>query len=130
MGQSLSQKLCPPQTVQPPQAVLTAVVTGLIGVIRLGGRIGGVLGADLVQPCMTGVARGMTGVLGAAMPRGHPTGAAMHPLTLGGVFGTAMARCMPRAAMARGMPRAAMARGDWMPKSNRSRGLAWLMSQS
>ena len=56
------------------------------------------------------------------------TGAAMHPLTPGGVLGTAMARGMPRAAMARGMPRAAMARGDWMPKSNRSRGLAWLIN--
>ena len=130
MTQNLSQKLCPPQTVQPPQAVLTPVVTGLIGVIRLGGRIGGVLGADLVQRCMTGVACGMTGVLGAAMARGM-TGSAMHPpLTPGGVLGTAMARGMPRAALARGMPRAAMARGDWMPKSNRSRGLAWLMSQS
>ena len=104
--------------------MLTPVVTGLIGV---GGRIGGVLGAAMAR---TAMARGMTGVLGAAMPRGHPTGAAMHPLTLGGVLGTAMARGMPRAAMARGMPRAAMARGDWMPKSNRSRGLAWLMSQS
>ena len=103
--------------------MLTPVVTGLIGV---GGRIGGGLGAAMAR---TAMARGMTGVLGAAMPRGHPTGAAMHPLTLGGVLGTAMARGMPRAAMARGMPRAAMARGDWMPKSNRSRGLAWLANR-
>ena len=53
----------------------------------------------------------------------------MHPLTPGGAPGTAMARGMPRAAMARGMPRAAMARGDWMPKSNRSRGFAWLANR-
>ena len=67
------------------------------------------------------------GVLGAAMARGM-TGAAMHPLTPGGAPGTAMARGMPRAAMARGMPGAAMARDDWMPNSNRSRGVAWAIN--
>ena len=51
------------------------VVTGLIGV---GGRIGGVLGAAITT----------RGVLGAAMARGMP-GAAM-TLTVGGVPGTAM----------------------------------------
>ena len=56
-------------------AVLTPVVTGLIGV---GGRIGGVLGAAMTT----------RGVLGAAMARGMP-GAAM-TLTTGGVPGTAM----------------------------------------
>ena len=56
-------------------AVLTPVVTGLIGV---GGRIGGVLGAAMTT----------RGVLGAAMARGMP-GAAM-TLTIGGVPGTAM----------------------------------------
>ena len=56
-------------------AVLTPVVTGLIGV---GGRIGGVLGAAMPT----------RGVLGAAMARGMP-GAAM-TLTIGGVPGTAM----------------------------------------
>ena len=55
-------------------AVLTPVVTGLIGV---GGRIGGVLGAAMPT----------RGVLGAAMARGMP-GAAM---TSGGVLGAAMA---------------------------------------
>ena len=53
-------------------AVLTPVVTGLIGV---GGRIGGVLGAAMTT----------RGVLGAAMARGMP-GAAM-TLTTGGVPG-------------------------------------------
>ena len=56
-------------------AVRTPVVTGLIGV---GGRIGGVLGAAMPT----------RGVLGAAMARGMP-GAAM-TLTTGGVPGTAM----------------------------------------
>ena len=56
-------------------AVLTPVVTGLIGV---GGRIGGVLGAAMTT----------RGVLGAAMARGMP-GAAL-TLTVGGVPGTAM----------------------------------------
>ena len=56
--------------------MLTPVVTGLIGV---GGRIGGVLGAAMPT----------RGVLGAAMARGMP-GAAM-TLTTGGVPGTAMA---------------------------------------
>ena len=55
--------------------MLTPVVTGLIGV---GGRIGGVLGAAMPT----------RGVLGAAMARGMP-GAAM-TLTTGGVPGTAM----------------------------------------
>ena len=56
-------------------AVLTPVVTGLIGV---GGRIGGVLGAAMTT----------RGVLGAAMARGM-LGAAT-TLTTGGVPGTAM----------------------------------------
>ena len=56
-------------------AVLTPVVTGLIGV---GGRIGGVLGAAMTT----------RGVLGAAMARGM-LGAAM-TLTTGGVPGAAM----------------------------------------
>ena len=56
-------------------AVLTPVVTGLLGV---GGRIGGVLGAAMPT----------RGVLGAAMARGMP-GAAM-TLTTVGVPGTAM----------------------------------------
>ena len=56
-------------------AVLTPVVTGLIGV---GGRIGQVLGAAMPT----------RGVLGAAMARGMP-GAAM-TLTTGGVLGTDM----------------------------------------
>ena len=57
------------------RAEMTPVVTGLIGV---GGRIGGVLGAAMTT----------RGVLGAAMARGMP-GAAM-TLTTGGVPGTAM----------------------------------------
>ena len=62
--------LTPVVTGPPPP-----VVTGLIGV---GGRIGGVLGAAMTT----------RGVLGAAMARGMP-GAAM-TLTVGGVPGTAM----------------------------------------
>ena len=73
-------------------AVLTPVVTGLIGV---GGRIGGVLGAAMPT----------RGVLGAAMARGMP-GAAM-TLTTGGVPGTAMTTGgVPGTAMATdGVPR-------------------------
>ena len=55
-------------------AVLTPVVTGLIGV---GGRIGGVLGAAMTT-------RGVFGMMARGMP-----GAAM-TLTTGGVPGTAM----------------------------------------
>ena len=86
-------------------AVLTPVVTGLIGV-GVGGRIGGVLGAAMPT----------RGVLGAAMARGMP-GAAM---TTGGVLGAAMAGGVLRAAMAGDMF------GDWMPQSTRGRGLVWL----
>ena len=71
-------------------AVLTPVVTGLIGV---GGRIGGVLGAAMTT----------RGVLGAAMARGMP-GAAM-TLTTGGVPGTAMTTGgVPGTAMTTGQP--------------------------
>ena len=59
------------------RAEMTPVVTGLIGV---GGRIGGVLGAAMTLT--------IGGVPGAAMARGMP-GAAM-TLTTGGVPGTAM----------------------------------------
>ena len=88
-------------------AVLTPVVTGLIGV---GGRIGGVLGAAMPT----------RGVLGAAMARGMP-GAAM-TLTTGGVLGTAMT--------SGGVPSQIWSwQSDWMPQSNRSRGLAWLANR-
>ena len=100
-------------------AVLTPVVTGLIGV---GGRIGGVLGAAMPT----------RGVLGAAMARGMP-GAAMS-LTTGGVPGaiddnqTAVGGLLgwPIVTI---KPQSRACLAGQSCQSTRGRGVAWLASR-
>ena len=68
--------------MQSPKAVLTPVVTGLIGV---GGSIGGMLGAAMatVVTGLSGVGGSIGGVLRAAMTRGMPRGVPGTAMTTG-----------------------------------------------